>query len=67
MQPLIDELHKRNMIGEYDDLIQDAEDGLFGDFTSPLLAPKMELVFRLSLYPELYDLAERVKAGEFDD
>lgn len=46
-------------------LILRAQDGYYGDFTSPLATPITELVKELEIM-NLLDLAQRAMKGEFD-
>jgi hypothetical protein len=64
---LVEMLMERNVDGKYDDLIFAAEDGAFHDFRSEHAFPKIELVQRLSAFPELADIAQMVKNGDFDE
>ena len=43
-----------------------AEEGYYGDFTSPLATPKLDLIAACKRYG-LDDIVQRVMDGDFDD
>lgn len=60
-------LEKRNEIGEYDQIIDNARNMMYHDFASEEAAPKTLLVRHLSKFSELNDITQMVINGDFDE
>lgn len=70
---LVAELSERNKDGKYDSIIARAKENGYHDYKIDdekypnCLCPKMDLVYDLGKFPELSDIRDRVKEGEFDE
>ena len=60
-------LEKRNDMGEYDRIIDNARNMMYHDFESAEAAPKTLLVKHLSKFSELNDITQMVINGDFDE
>jgi len=64
---LVEILEQRNMDGDYDEIIANAKNKMYHDYESDEVCPKITLTLHLAKFPELADVLEDVKSGEYDE
>ncbi len=65
---LVKELAERNSDNKYDEMIFEAQSGEYHDFkNNKYVCGKVELVDKLSKFPELEDIRKAVINGDYDE
>lgn len=65
-QHLVEELTAKDEV-KYASIIDKAKKMVYHDFKSELAMPKVELVKDLAPFPELFDIMDAVKEGDYDE